>query len=460
MRLEKRYLKGVACVLLALVLKGPDVCPPKGENRWIQLNNEGLRRLEAKDHQGALRHLHESLRACSESKVVCSGSPYYFLGETYRELGEAEPAIQNYLRALELRRREGENNRRTREARIGLARGYLLARRHDEARAALEPAIQSARAMGDSENLGLALTDVGRIEFDRGAVEAALGPLEEALAIDTKTVGPDHQRVLTTRSYLGLAYLGAGRLTEAIEQLLTTISLARQLGTDIEKVLMARANLALAFALADRLDEAGAEAHAILEDPSLLQGNYGDVAAGSWRTLGLVSLAQGHFSPALDEATKGLQVQRTRSAVTTDLNFVAGASRVRLGQYQAALPFLDTAATGYLVAGDQPSFIETTMLRVEALRTLGRTEETIVLLAALVAALPQAIGPEHYHRVDAPYLLGDAHRSAGRPAEALEQFRKALAASELVTEFNVALPVDIRRMIARLCRDGLRSACP
>jgi hypothetical protein len=98
-----------------------------------------------------------------------------------------------------------------------LAVVFRKQRRLDEAAATLDEALHMARvAQGPNRPLVAALAiERAQVDLDRGEAATAEPRLREALRVQRLTCAEHSWRIATTKSLLGAALMGLGRLTEA-----------------------------------------------------------------------------------------------------------------------------------------------------------------------------------------------------------------------------------------------------
>jgi tetratricopeptide (TPR) repeat protein len=131
------------------------------------------------------------------------------------ELVEAETLLADALKIF--RRSFGEKHWRTARMLGHLAGVWRKQRRFDEAGAALDDALRMARgALGpDRPVVGALEVERAQVHLDQGEAAAAEPLLREGLRVQRLSCVEDGWRIATTKSLLGAALFGLGRIAEA-----------------------------------------------------------------------------------------------------------------------------------------------------------------------------------------------------------------------------------------------------
>jgi serine/threonine protein kinase len=182
------------------------------------------------------------------------------LGLTYWYLGDYPKAIEQHIRALELRRSKlGSDHPDVLTSRNNLALAYHSAGRIADAIRLHEQNLKLYEAkLGPDHpdtlhccnNLAAAYLDVGRT--------ADAIPLQErTLKQKEAKLGPDHPDTLQSRNNLAVAYRAVGRITDAIRLHEQTLKQREAtLGPDHPDTMRSRNNLAVVYEAAGRIPDA------------------------------------------------------------------------------------------------------------------------------------------------------------------------------------------------------------
>jgi tetratricopeptide (TPR) repeat protein len=220
----------------------------------------------------------------------------------------------------------------------------------------------------------------------------------ERLAADREhALGADHRDTLASRNNLALAYLDAGRVSDAITALEETLrTQERVLGPDDPETLGSRDNLATAYRAADRLTEA-IDMHE-------------QVLATRERVLG----------------ADDLDTQTSRDHLAFDYD-AAGrtAEAIRLREQT-----LDVRER--LLGPDHPQTLASRNNLAVAYRAAGLTAEAVTMQEETLRTQERVLGPDHPDTLTSRNNLAVAYRAAGRNAEAIALYEQVLAARERV----------------------------
>ena len=157
----------------------------------------------------------------------------FYLGEASNMLGEYEQSVQYLVRNGELAKGERALERLAGPGLVPLQSRFWLSLslaelgRFDEAVAIAEEAHTAAEAVNHPYSLAFAKATLGRLHLARGAVEAAVPILEQALGlIESRSIVLN---LATTRAQLGHAYMLTGRRTEGMAMLVDAVTRAGEL---------------------------------------------------------------------------------------------------------------------------------------------------------------------------------------------------------------------------------------
>ncbi|MEM6990000.1 MAG: serine/threonine-protein kinase [Myxococcota bacterium] len=167
-------------------------------------------------------------------------------------------------------------------------------------------------------------------------------------------------------------------------------------------------------------------------------------------TAGLNEFAAGHFVEARDHYDAAEEALASISATRIDLAYVAarqGTVHFELGEFEAALGFLDRAAAirAEIFGPRHPMIAEVALNRAAVLLSLGRNEEALSEYRRSAELFEETFGAEHTVLVAVELNIGNVHADAKRYEEALLHYRRALAiARETLgdTHPNVATVLD------------------
>jgi tetratricopeptide (TPR) repeat protein len=273
-------------------------------------------------------------------------------------------------------------------------------------------------------------------ELAEGSAERACDLIRQLVEVWTRIQGPDGERVLSWRGFLGRALTEARRYQQAEEALSALLSdRARVEGAEATGTLVVRGNLARVIALGGRPMEAIVIAQRLLEDrirllgrddPSTLdtRGNiahfhylaglnlvavdlYEDLLGDRERVLGLdhpvVTATRTNLAAVRAAATGSasdleglLRVAGETLAnlgpdhPTTATQYALVAERLeKAGRYEEALGYIDWAcdARARLLGERNAMTVSARTLRARCLSGLRRTDEALMDLSALVARL-------------------------------------------------------------------------
>ncbi|MCX4818407.1 NB-ARC domain-containing protein [Streptomyces sp. NBC_01142] len=265
-----------------------------------------------------------------------------------------------------------------------------------------ELALGAARAAGDTEAEGHALTDLAGMNFLSGRPERALSLNEEAITI-WRALGEDRrvQRGLGNR---GMLLEGLGRHTEAAETLESAIEFARC------------------------LDDAHGEAVILSHLGNLYE--HTDARA-----------AIGYHERSL---TAGVRLRSEPLLHTAHCNI--GYAHLTLGEPGEAVKHFDESLAILGDDGDWHSQSQSRIGRVRALRGVGRDGEARRECALLLERAESRA--DTHMQARARHQSGLLFRAEGRTEEAREQWRRALATLQALDGEHARLLDELRELMS------------
>jgi serine/threonine protein kinase/tetratricopeptide (TPR) repeat protein len=217
---------------------------------------------------------------------------------------------------------------------LELGINFALMGRYEEAKAQLEPALQSARELGDRAAEASALAELGRIVGVWQGDEAAGRRYFDQVLTIARELG-DQPRVMFVLRQLGNLANGRGELSEAARLLEESIAIARQLG-DSRSVAQGLNSLGNTYQLREDLQGAlNAYSEALV-----LSQEVGDRGMVSMTTLntGDVYYDQGNYEAALREVRTALQLAEESGSdyLAAGSHFILASAQVGLGEFASA----------------------------------------------------------------------------------------------------------------------------
>ncbi|MBN8481161.1 MAG: tetratricopeptide repeat protein, partial [Xanthomonadales bacterium] len=300
----------------------------------------------------------------------------------------AEPLLRQAIATLEATR--GAGHARTAQAKAALARIVMIAGRDEEALAIAEQALKVIvdTSGANSPQVAPVMHLISVIEASLSRYDESLATAREALRIVEASSGVDHVRTIILHSQISDVLRNQRNFDESLDHLASALRIAR-------------ANLparhpslgAILTRQGDQLRRMRrfAEAEAsFAEAVSLLAGSRSAELAQIMQNYGTLALAQGHTD---------LAVARYRESV--DL--------FRQSSGESTYTWL------------------TTLLLADAMATAGSLDQAARLADEAAAALARTSTPDTYASAFAATVVGRIRYRQGRPEEAVDLHRRALA---------------------------------
>ncbi len=387
------------------------------------------------------------------------------IGRVYARLGHYDEAERLLGRALELRRRRGEEPALVARALIDLGQLHDDRRAYERAageiRTALDLLPAEARP-GSPEALdrATALYRLASVELGRGRVEEAERSLDDALAIRKEAFGDRSLAVAEVRHSRAQVWYRTGRLEEAERELVEVLDLRRALLGEDHPASLTTLN-DLASVKFDRGDTAGALAlldRTVALRAKVLGADHPYVAT-ALLNLATVARQTGDLPRARSAAERGLTIVRkafgeehARSAEALSLLAKVELSAGRLPRAEEL--GRRALAIQRRVLGPRDVEVARTLLQLAAVvRERSATHEAERFLREALAIQEETMGSADPALSFALLPLGRLLAEKGRYAEAETQLRRALAIRQ------AAFPAGHRRIEeAREALAGVLSA--
>jgi tetratricopeptide (TPR) repeat protein len=224
---------------------------------------------------------------------------------------------------------------------LQLGSNFSLMGRYEEAKAQLEPALQSARQLGDRSAEASALGELGRVVgVFQDDQEAGRLYFDEALSIAREL--EDRPALLFILRQLGNMANARGDHRQAIEFLEESIAIAREL-RDTRSVAQGLNSLGLTFHLQDELERAASTYREALG----LAQELGDRGLVSMVTLNIgdIYVDQGKYQAALEEGHASLKLAEESGSdyLATGAHWTIAGAEIGLGKFQSARQHLHKA---------------------------------------------------------------------------------------------------------------------
>jgi non-specific serine/threonine protein kinase/serine/threonine-protein kinase len=345
------------------------------------------------------------------------------LGMSYYFLGEPAPAIQQFERALALRRQ-------------------LLGQDH-------------ADTLRSLSNLASAYRQAGRLA-------EALPLYKEGLERDKAQLGPDHPETLDNMSNLALAYKDAGRWTEALPLLEQVLKKRQaQTGPDDPATLRSMDNLAGAYLVADRLDEALSMFEEVLKKRKVQLGLAHPETLRSMNNLAGTYQKAGRPAdalPLLEQALKGREAQLGPDHPDTLLSMHNLAQLYRkVDRPAGALRLVEEAfkRSKAKLRPDHPLTLTFMTSLAMMYQEAGRGTEALPLLEEALKGRKAQLGPDHPHTLQSLRNLAVAYLDGSQPDRGLALVYDFLSAQR---RQQGADPLRLADVLVAVGRDFLKHA--
>ncbi len=182
------------------------------------------------------------------------------LGNTYFYLGQGKPAILQYERALELRKKElGLETLSTLNSMSSLASAYWKTGRHEESLSLREKTLERKTIAIGAEHPStlLSMNDLAVSYRMANRFQEAVDLQEKSLELHRKIMGPHYPNTLSSMANLGGTYLVMGRHEDALALNEKTLKLLQKvLGAEHPNTLSLMENLAVSYSKVNRHEEA------------------------------------------------------------------------------------------------------------------------------------------------------------------------------------------------------------
>ena len=300
------------------------------------------------------------------------------LGIGYARLGQTADAIEQYRKAVELRRAVG-NRRGVATSLRNLANVLALTGQFDEAADHLEQARALHVELGDQEGLAATENELGLLAEERGDYRGALDAYRRALQIWQRS-GDSHGSAQALNN-IGFAHYQLGAYNDAQVYWQQAAEAYAGLGSQTGQI-RTEQNLGLLATARGHWDEARRRLQQSLADAE--QQQMPEEAAVSRRNLAELELLQGHVAAAIEQTDKADALFRQRE--------------------------------------DQRGLVDVGLLRARALLAAHADGDTRALLDALQPTLAQASTEQ---RAIAQLLRAELAARAGNPTQAVAMLRQA-----------------------------------
>ena len=325
------------------------------------------------------------------------------LGIGYARLGQSDDAVEQYRKAVELRRAVG-NLRGQATSLRNLGNTIALTGKFDDAAGFLEQARALHARLGDRNGLAAVENDLGLLAEERGNYPQALQAFQRALKA-WQDVG-DPLGSAQALNDIGFAHYQLGAYGDAQVYLQQAADGYAKLGDDTGRI-RADQDLGLLAIARGRWNEARQRLLRSLASAERQQ--MVEEAAVSRRHLAELDLRQGHLQAAIDEATRAENSFRQRK--------------------------------------DPRGASDAGLLRVEALLAAGAVGDAGKLLSTLAADLADAPSEQ---RALAQVLLAEAASRQGSRQQAVQ----ALASADTLARGSGIRQLQLRIALTRAALDG------
>ncbi len=445
------------------------VTPPAhaAQRKQVDTARQRLASLEAsvwaRDAEAAV----SSLSELREEAVTIGFSPLVAevdvaLGNTARTAGQLVVAKEALERAYAGAVRAGDDHTAAIAARsLALVVGFDLSEPEEGLRM-IDAALALDARDGAAPLEGILARSVRGLILPRvGRQDEGLQELRSARAASRELLEPDHpaRNVVTMR--LGVALFNMGRNEEAQVLYREALDVARaRWGDDHPRTALHRSNLALALQALGQLDEA-------LTLLDRARSSLESVRAEQHPDLARIDLNRSVVYAALGDNERSLEMaDAALAALTVDPEqagpMVAQAHRAR-GIALEQLGRLSDASTAYAAAATVSERSDGTELgtamnyRIRSIRTgmlAGELPDAAQRVRALLERMNEILPPEHADVALAWETLGEAELAAGRSAEAVDAFGRAMALIETGELRGAAVGVVRFKLAQAVAADG------
>ena len=280
------------------------------------------------------------------------------------------------------------------------------------------------RVLGDTHPTTLiSRNNLAYAYLGAGRLGEAIPLYERTLADAERVLGETHPTTLGSRNNLANAYRAAGRLEEAIPLYERTLADRERVPGETHDTLQSRNNLASAYAAAGRLEEVIPLYERTLADAERVLGEThpGTLTcrnnlAGAYEAAGRLEEAITLYERTLADAERVLG--ETHPDTLTCRNNLAGAY-LGAGRLEEAIPLYErTLADTERVLGDTHPDTLTSRNNLAYAYEAGRLEEAIPLYERTLVDRERVLGETHPDTLASRDNLAYAYRAAGRLDEA------------------------------------------
>ncbi|MEX1363742.1 MAG: tetratricopeptide repeat protein [Nannocystaceae bacterium] len=386
--------------------------------------------------RGRLRQGRLEYRVADYEGAVESFESAYEVALTHRMIDEASDAATRLVRVL----------------------GAPLSR-HEQARRWTAHAEPLSHAAGTDAARALYLDSLGYLAHHEGQYDEARDSFERALAIQQRSLGPDHPKVATVLKGLGLVAKDQGELLEAYDYQSRALSIIEQsLGPDHPEVggcLQALGTFKYAQGEIEQAGELFEQGLAIYEQA---YGPDHPQVSGMLSNLGLVAQSNYQLQEARRYFERGLAIE-TRTLGLDSVQRGYSMSNLGMLAYQqhdlgAAREFFEGALTIFedQLGPNHPHLARPLAGLGNVARVQGGLQEAVELQSRSAAIVEQALGPDHPDLAHPLTNLGGLLLTLDKPQDALEMLERAL---ELRTSHGIDpnLTAETRLYLARALWD-------
>ncbi len=332
--------------------------------------------------------LHKSLSGADSAAAAEALAAYATATMVAGDATAAEPMLRQAIATLEATR--GPGHVKTAQAKAALARLAMIAGRDEEALALAEQARQVIvdTSGATSPQVAPVMHLISVIEASLSRYDDALVTAREALRIVEASSGVDHVRTLMLHTQISDVLRNQRNFDHSLQHLASALRIARAnlpaRHPSLGAILTRQGDQLRRMRRFDEAEAAFAEAVSIM--------------AGS-RSAELAQIMQNYGTLAIAQGNTGLAVARYRESVDLFRQF----------------------------SGDSTFTWLTTLLLADAMASAGSLEEGARLADEAMVALTRTATPDTYSSAFAATVVGRMRYRQGRPGEAVDLHRRALA---------------------------------
>ena len=312
----------------------------------------------------------------------------------------------------------------------------------------------AGRLARKDELLGALYTKRTMLRERQGRYLDALADARRALAVEARTLGPEHSEVAETWFVLARIYYRLAKYPESLEAYQRTLDLQqRTLGADNPALIKTIIGFADVYGDSGDHERAVAEYRRALAATLRVRPDHPNLAM-IWNNLGGELIALGRPREAFDEFQRALVAWQSQVGV---LSYETATARNNLGQAKLDLGELDEALRQFKQGLEVCEQVLGSSHRLcgvirggigETYRRLGRPEQALAHLTRAVAIIEKALGTAHPELV--PPLLSIGRVELGRHAagRAKAPLERALAIRTAQPDDGIEL-ADVRFALAQ-----------